>query len=377
MKKGIDYFIASGRYRSGKIGLVTNHTGRTESGELTVDALIACGYRLGALFSPEHGIFGVEQDGVKTSDMKYGDIPAYSLYGKNRRPSADQLKDLDLIVFDMQEVGSRFYTYLYTLAYVMEAAADAGIPVIVTDRPAPLGRKVEGNPIDPAFDSFVGAYGLPCRTGMTIGEFARYVKANYVPDCELEVIETDRESAVGWKDPRWINPSPNMPSLSTAAVYGGTCLVEGTFLSEGRGTTRPFEQIGAPWIDGTKLAIEMRKLGLSGVDFTSTRFKPAFGKHTGEVCEGVMIHPTQMESFESLKTGVALLSSIASLYPEEAIVKGPMEGQKLSFMDKLSGSTDFGQKLEERADWRTLYSLIAGREEEFEVKRESAILYRG
>lgn len=375
MKKGIDFFLTSGHSGKDRIGLVTNHTGRTETGALTVDALLDSGFRLKALFSPEHGLFGVEQDGVKTGDSFYREIPAYSLYGTNRRPSREQLKGLDLILFDMQDIGSRFYTYLYTLAYVMEEAAAVGLPVVVSDRPVPLGRKIEGNPIDSSFDSFVGAYGLPCRTGMTIGEYALYLKKYYIPLCNLEVIGTERESALGWRDHRWINPSPNIPSPVTALVYSGTCLFEGTILSEGRGTTRPFEQIGAPWIDGGKLAAEMNRQGLSGADFTSALFKPAFGKFEREVCGGVLIHVNNFGAYESLKTGVALLGTIKSLYPGIKLLRTPAEGETLSFMEKLSGSSDFTAALDSGKGWRELFGMISGREETFEEKRDSVRLY--
>lgn len=354
---------------------MTNHTGRTESGELSVDALLDRGYQVKALFSPEHGIFGVEQDGVKTGDGEYGKIPSFSLYGENRRPSGEQLDGLEMILFDMQEIGSRFYTYLYTLAYVMEEAAKKGIAVVVTDRPAPLGRKIEGNPIASEFDSFVGAYGLPCRTGMTIGEYALYLKEHYIPGCELEVVETERETALGWKDYRWINPSPNIPTMNSALIYGGTCLVEGTVLSEGRGTTRPFEQIGAPWIDGRILAGELNSIGLEGVCFTSSRFKPEFSKHKGEVCGGIQVHCTDGNVLSPLKTGVAILGTIASLYPEQTLVRERSTGEKHSFMDKLTGTGDFALQLEKRTGWKNLYGLISGGEETFEKKRFSSLLY--
>lgn len=375
MKTGIDSFFEQKRHLNGKIGLVTNHTGRLSNGILVADAIIDMGGKLQTLFSPEHGLFGIAQDGVEIDDTTYRGITTYSLHGKYRKPTPEMLEGIDYILFDIQELGSRFYTYLYTLAYVMEAATDKGLKVIVTDRPAPLGRGFEGNRITDEYSSFVGAYGLPARTGLTIGEYATYLKQNFILNCNLEVVKMENWNGQIWdsKSP-WLNPSPNMPSFSAAMVYPGTCLIEATDLSEGRGTTRPFENIGAPKIDGRVLAKTLNNYNIEGVTFDFITFKPEFGKHKGEVCEGVQINVTNYQNFKPLKTGVALISTIFKLFPDSGNIRGiEIEGQKC-WMDKLTGNKDFRLQLI-KSPWEDLYRLLTDREDEFIPLLEKAILY--
>lgn len=376
MKTGINLFCELGRYKNGVIGLVTNNTGRLTSGELTVDAIINGGWNLKALFSPEHGLFGVIQDGIKTLDFTYRGIPVYSLYGHNRKPKQSQLEGLDYILFDIQDIGSRFYTYLYTLAYVMEAAVEAGIPVIVMDRPAPLGRKIEGNRISKGYNSFVGSYGLPIRTGLTIGEYAVYLKQNYISEAEIEVIKMDGWDGKLWDSNNpWLNPSPNIPSINSALVYSGTCLIEGTDISEGRGTTRPFETIGAPGIDGRELSRTLNNYNLDGVDFLFTIFKPEFSKHKGMVCEGVQLNITDSDLFQPLKTGVALIGTIYTLYQDKVNIRPiDIQGEKC-FLDKLTGSEEFRRKLSGGENWENLYTILTNKEKDFIPFRDKAILY--
>ena len=283
-------------------------------------------YRLTRLFAPEHGLWGHEQDmeAVQASVDPWTGVPVISLYGRDRdslRPKAEQLDELDAIVVDLQDVGSRYYTFIYTMAYVMEAAGEAGLPVVVLDRPNPIdGVTLEGPVLDPVLASFVGRFALPVRHGMTIGELARFFAGELGIACDLRVVPVE-----GWErgtDFRptglpWVPPSPNMPTPETARVYPGGCLVEGTNLSEGRGTTTPFELVGAPWLDGRELARRMERERLPGVLFRPASFRPMFQKHAGRACRGVQVIVTDPATFRPFAAYVALLRAARALDPEK------------------------------------------------------------
>lgn len=267
-----------------------------------------------SLWAPEHGIWGAAQDHATvraTRDPVTG-LPVETLYGARREPTAAMLAGLDAVVVDLQDVGARYYTFVWTLALVMRAAARARVRVVVLDRPNPLGGlAIEGNIPDPAFSSFVGLHPLPARHGMTIGELARYLNAEHALGCDLEVIALRgwRRRMV-WEDTGlpWVAPSPNMPTPDTARVYPGGCLIEGSNLSEGRGTTRPFEWVGAPYLDAHRYAEALAALGLPGVAFRPVRFTPIFHKWAGRLCDGVQVHVTAGRSFRPFVTGLALLA---------------------------------------------------------------------
>jgi uncharacterized protein YbbC (DUF1343 family) len=269
--------------------------------------------RLVRLFAPEHGLWGAAQDHARVAaarDPATG-LPVASLYGARRAPTPAMLRGLDLLIVDLQDVGARYYTFVWTMALAMRACARAGVPVIVLDRPNPLGGLgVEGNLPDPGFASFVGLYPLPARHGMTIGELAGYLNAVHGLGCDLTVIRLRgwRRSML-WEDTGlpWVAPSPNMPAPDTAAVYPGGCLVEGTNLSEGRGTTRPFEWVGAPFLDAHRYATALEALGLPGVLFRPVRFVPTFHKWAGRLCGGVQVHVTDRPRFKPFLTGLAVL----------------------------------------------------------------------
>ena len=305
-----------------RLGLVTNHTGRDRQGRQTIDVLRgAPGVRLVALFSPEHGIRGQADENISdTKDEKTG-LPIYSLYGETRRPKAEQLKDLDALVFDIQDVGTRFYTYISTLGYVMEEAAKAKLPVYVLDRPNPIGGlEVEGPLADSDKLSFIAYHTLPVRHGMTIGELARLFNEARKINCELRVIRMENYRRAMWFDSTnlvWVNPSPNMRSLTEATLYPGVGLLETTNLSVGRGTDTPFELVGAPWLDGQRLAQYLNGRQVAGVRFVPVRFTPKASVFKGEECGGINLVVTNRALFRPVTAGLEIAVALRLLYPSE------------------------------------------------------------
>ncbi|HEV8159106.1 MAG TPA: exo-beta-N-acetylmuramidase NamZ domain-containing protein [Pyrinomonadaceae bacterium] len=306
-----------------KIGLVTNHTGRNLSGRQTIDVFKeAKNVKLVALFSPEHGIRGqLDQEKIVDSTDEKTGLPIYSLYGETRRPKPEQLKDLDAIVFDIQDIGTRFYTYISTLQNVMEEAAKAGKPIFVLDRPNPInGVDVAGAVADADKLTFVATHTLPVRHGMTTGEIAQMFNAEKKIGADLRVIKMENWQRQMWFDQTnqtWTNPSPNMRSLTQATLYGGIGLLEYTNLSVGRGTDTPFEVVGAPWIDGRQLAAFLNKRNLSGVRFVPIKYKPTASVFKGEEVSGINIIITNREEFEPIRTGIEIAVALRKLYPTE------------------------------------------------------------
>ena len=327
--------------RGKSIGLITNHTG--------VDATLRSNYRLfseapecqlSAIFSPEHGLWGAVQDGIAinsrgevTSPLRGENpisVPVFSLYGQSMRPTANQLEGIDLLVYDMQDVGARYYTYISTLLHAMEAASDCGVEFIVADRPNPItGTAVEGPVLASGSESFVGIHTVPIRYGLTIGELAVLLKAERVPSCQLKVAWMCGYKRGMWYDETglpWVPPSPNMPTLTTATLYPGLCLFEGTNMSEGRGTTTPFEYIGAPWCDGERSAELLNNCQILGVRFRPVVFTPAcrgevtsplHTKHAKQTCGGVAIHITDRAQFRPIETALQMLSILTTEYRNE------------------------------------------------------------
>src|SRR5918996_6266470 len=285
---------------------------------------------LRALFGPQHGIRGDVQDNmIETEhgiDRKTG-LPVHSLYSETREPTEEMLEDVDVLVFDMQDVGCRIYTFVYTLANCMRIAGRLGKSVVVCDRPNPInGVDTSGNILEPEFASFVGLYPLPTRHGMTVGELAQMFRDRFNAQCDLHIVPMD-----GWKrrfwldetDAPWVMPSPNMPTLDSATVFPGAVHFEGTQISEGRGTTKPFELIGAPYIDPDAYADQLNALGLAGVFFRSCVFQPTFQKHAGLSCGGAQIHVIDRDVFEPWLTGIAMAKFAHDMYPNDFRWKEP------------------------------------------------------
>ena len=289
----------------------------------------APGADLRCLFGPQHGLRGETQDNMVEwrgfADPATG-LPAYSLYGEHRKPTAAMLADLDLLVIDLQDVGARYYTFIWTMLLCLEACAEQGKAVLVLDRPNPLGDAREGNVLDPDYRSFVGLEPLPMRHGLTIGELARLFRRRRGLDVDLTVIGCRGLDPGAWFDETglpWVLPSPNMPTLDTAAVYPGMCLLEGTELSEGRGTTRPFEIFGAPWLVPEQLADRLAGDDLPGVRLRPLHFEPTFQKHQGRLCGGLQLHVTDRRAFRPVLTAVAVLCAARALWPDDFRWKEP------------------------------------------------------
>ena len=326
---GIDVLERDGfKQLSGmRIGLVTNQTGRDRSGRQTIDVLIkSAKVKLDALFSPEHGIRGLADERVSDTKDEQTGLPIYSLYGESRRPKPEQLKDLDALVYDIQDVGARFYTYITTLGYVMEEAAKAKLPVFVLDRPNPInGVDVEGPPADADKLSFTAYHTIPVRHGLTVGELARLYNDERHLGCDLRVIKMENWQRAMWFDATgqtWVNPSPNMRSLTEAALYPGIALLEATNVSVGRGTDTPFEVMGAPWLDGGKLATNLNARKIPGVRFVPVRFKPSASVYKNQECGGVNIMITDRSRFQPVYTGLEIAVELHRLFPADWKVDG-------------------------------------------------------
>ena len=369
-----------------RVGLITNPSGVNSSLEATADRLYRTeGTELVALFGPEHGIRGDAEDGVAVEDAVLADtlrdprtgIPVHSLYGERRRPDPDQLSGLDVLVFDIQDVGARFYTYLYTMSLAMEAAAEAGLPFVVLDRPNPIGgREVEGNVLEPAFASFVGLYPIPVRHGMTAGELARLFNEAHGIGADLHVVETQGwHRDLYWDDLGlpWVAPSPNMPTPATAVVYPGMCFFEGTNVSEGRGTTRPFEQVGAPYIDAFRLADHLNQLDLPGARFRPVFLSPSFGKYAGEACQGIHLHVLDRLAFRAVATGFHTLIAVRQLWPDQFAWRVPSKG--IHNFDRLAGSDRVRLAIDGGAGVEDLEAEWAGQRQAFLERRQQFLLY--
>lgn len=341
-------------------------------------------FTLTALFGPQHGIRGEVQDNMvetpHTFDAETG-VPIYSLYSETREPTEEMLEKVDVLVFDMQDVGCRIYTFVYTLANCMRAAQKFGKKVVVCDRPNPInGTAITGTVLEPGFESFVGQFPLPTRHGMTVCELAQMFKEYWGLNCELEVVRMEGWARENWfdeTDAPWVLPSPNMPTLETATVFPGTVHLEGTQMSEGRGTTRPFELIGAPYIDPSAFARRLELFGLSGVYFRACNFQPTFQKHAGLSCGGVQIHVTDREEFEPYITGIATIKAAHDLYPGDFLWKDPPYEYVFDKnpIDVIAGTQKVRQMIEGRSSLEDIAASSKREIEDFKKARTPYLLY--
>jgi uncharacterized protein YbbC (DUF1343 family) len=346
---GSTRLVASGRLAGQRVGVVANPASVDRQFVHVVDRLRAAdGVTLAAIFGPQHGFRSDLQDNMIESPHGHDAarrVPVYSLYSETREPTAEMLAGLDVLVIDLQDIGARIYTYIYTMANCLRACARHGVPVIVCDRPNPIGGvAVEGETLVTGFESFVGLYPIPMRHGMTIGELARLFNEHFGLGAQLEILPME-----GWRrdlfadeaGAPWVMPSPNIPTLDSAVVYPGTVLLEGTMASEGRGTTRPFELVGAPWVDGERLAARLTAHQLPGVVFRPIVFEPTFQKHARTTCGGCQIHVTDRRTFRPVVTGVAVIEELRRADPAAFAWRPPPYEyeHRLMPIDILAGSS--------------------------------------
>ena len=340
--------------------------------------------KLRIVMGPQHGLFGHTQDNMieweGREDPRLGTRIA-SLYGEHRAPTDEMLEGLDLLLVDLPDIGSRYYTFIWTTALCMKQCAGRGIPVMLLDRPNPIGGlEVEGTVLDLSFSSFVGLYPLPTRHGMTLGELATYFQAKFIPTSELRVVAVEgwsRSDYIDDTDAPWVMPSPNMPTVDTALVYPGGCLLEGTNLSEGRGTTRPFEILGAPFLDGWKLAESLNQLSLPGVHFRPLQFQPTFQKHAGEICEGCFVHVTDRRAFEPVLTYTAILQESKRQTPGAFEWKAPpyeYEYEKMP-IDILAGNGWLRKDVDSLTPLNQIRERFLRECHSFEPDRKACLLY--
>jgi uncharacterized protein YbbC (DUF1343 family) len=384
VKTSLEKLLEEGLYKDKDIGLITNHTGLNPNLRQNYEVLVERGYRIRALFSPEHGIRGDAAEGARVgneTEPRTG-IPVYSLYGESRAPQPETLQDIDVLMFDIQDIGARYYTYPSTMLESMRAAASAGVPFVVLDRPNPIGGTgVEGNVPSPHDLSFVCYAPVAIRHGMTLGEIA--------------LLESDRLNlpaphvirAEGWKRDMyyddtglgpWVPPSPASSTQDMALLYPGTCLLEGTNLSEGRGTSSPFEVVGAPYVDPDALAEYLRKANLPGVLIRPTYFTPWHWKHVGKVCGGVQFHVVDKRAVRPVELGIRLLFAARDLFPAFALREHlPEEAQphKPPYLDRLGGGPELRTTLMSGKPANDLISKWRKEASEFERGRRAYLLY--
>jgi uncharacterized protein YbbC (DUF1343 family) len=381
---GSDVLFDRDLLRGRTVGIVCNPASINADFRHVLDHAVDAGVRVGAIFGPQHGFRSDVQENMIESGHARDPrrrVPIYSLYSETRRPTAAMLSGLDALVIDLQDVGTRIYTYIYTMANCLEAAAEAGLAVIVCDRPNPIGGiDVEGPMLEPGFESFVGQFPIAMRHGMTIGELARLFNEHFELGAKLEVVEMHGWSRDQFFDDTpltWVPPSPNLPALDSAFVYPGTVLLEGTNISEGRGTTRPFELVGAPWVDPEPFAAALNARHLEGVHFRPVAFEPTFHKHAGTSCGGCQIHVRDRRAFRPVETGAVLLEAFWQADPEAFAWRDPPYEYetRLKPIDILSGSTMLRVGLERGMDGREIAQRWSHDLQPFLDVRERFLLY--
>jgi uncharacterized protein YbbC (DUF1343 family) len=377
-----------------RIGVFTNQSGVLPDLSSSLDALRQVA-QVRAIFSPEHGLHGAagEAESVAGGADRKG-IAIYSLYGEQLAPTAQQLDGLDAIVCDIQDIGCRFYTYAWTLVEQIAAAGQAGVALIVADRPNPIGGAIEGPGVEAGLRSLVGRHDVPIRHGLTIGELARLANAESQLGCDLTVVP-----CAGWRREMrwpanglpWVPSSPNMPTAETALVYPGTCLLEGTNVSVGRGTAKPFEWLGAPWVDGAELAAALRAHDLPGVGWRPVAFQPCMPPYAGERCEGVQPHVVDAAALRPVAAGVALLLELRRLYPAQFAISAagsiyadrdqmarrmyPAQIGHAAHFDRLAGSARLREQIEAGAQLRDITAGWEQYQEQFRARATPALIY--
>ena len=368
-----------------RVGLICNQASVNHTFQHSADLFYKNSkINLVSLFGPQHGIRGDVQDNmVETSHAidKLTGLPIYSLYSETRQPTEEMLAGLDALVFDLQDVGCRVYTFIYTMANAMKACAAFGKRMLVLDRPNPIGgRAVEGNTLERGHESFVGQYPIPMRHGLTAGELAQLFNREFDINCELEIVTMDnwsREDFYDETDAPWVMPSPNMPTVDTTVAFPATVYFEGTEVSEGRGTTRPFEIVGAPYIDAGAYANALTALKLPGIIFRPINFLPTFQKHANQSCGGVFLHVYDRENFEPVFTGLAMVKTAFDMYPEEFKWKG--DAYEYAFnrnpFDVIAGTTKIREMFEGKTEYGAIKLSWQNDVNEFNLIRVKYLLY--
>lgn len=372
-------------FGTSRVGLICNQASVDHQFRHAADLFFEnSGINLTTLFGPQHGIRGDVQDNMVETSHTVDSVterPIYSLYSETREPTESMLADVDALVFDLQDVGCRVYTFIYTMANAMKACAKYGKKMFVLDRPNPInGKDIEGNILELGHESFVGMYPIPMRHGMTVGELAKLFNTDFELRCDLEVVTMDgwsREDFYDETDAPWVMPSPNMPTNDTAVVFPGTVYFEGTQISEGRGTTRPFEIVGAPYINSRELVKSLNQLQLTGVIFRAVEFMPTFQKSAGKVCGGVFLHITDREVFKPVITGLGIAKTIYDLYPED--FKWKESAYEYVFdrnpFDVIHGSTKLRESFEDKVELSEIEKSWQSGLKEFNKIRSQYLLY--
>lgn len=383
VESGLDRFLANPPDVAigARIGLLTNPSGINHHFRSSIDLILEHPrLNLTALFGPEHGVRGEAQAGEHVdagTDPRTG-LPAHSLYGDTRTPTAEMLSGIDVMVIDLQDIGVRYATFLSSIAYVIDACAEHGKQVVILDRPNPLGGSmVGGNILDPEYASFVGIHSIPTVHGLTMGEFGKLWAADHQRP-EPVVVPMggwNRDMYYDDTDLPWVFPSPNLPTRDSVELYPATCLIEGTVLSEGRGTTRPFEMIGAPWVDPETLAAELRLLNVPGVAYRPVYFTPAFSKHQGERCGGVQFYVSSRSEFDGIRLGPHMLATIKRLYPDEFAWIQPRNVKY--FVDLLAGGPELRTTIDGGESIDRMLEGWNQQSQAFRERRSSILVYEG
>ncbi len=386
VKTGCDILVEENfkRLKGKRIALLSNQASTDSNLKNIAEIVLQAGVELVSILGPQHGIFAETQANMiewEGYTHPWLGIPVHPLYGEEMELKEEWLHGAETVVIDLQDAGARPYTYLWTSLIVMKECSKTGIEVIVLDRPNPIGGvEVEGPVLTEGFESFVGLFPLVMRHGLTIGEALGMIKESSGITCSLSIVRMEgwrREMLFDDTKLPWVQPSPNIPTPDSALVYPGTVLLEGTNISEGRGTTRPFEIVGAPWMEPQRFAHELSRFGLEGVRFRPLYFIPTWDKYKGTTCGGVQIHVTERNKFKPVRCGAAIIAAAKKLYPDSfRWTEPPYEYEwKIPPIDIISGSDELRKVVEEGKDIETMFEKWSGEEEEFRKKREPFLLY--